>query len=346
VPIRSRSTLDLGGVTTRIRFVDSISGAVNGEQALFVCDEHTVRYVPHGGETVVLSSGEANKSWDSVSLILEKALERRLGRDDRFVGVGGGVVCDTAAFAASVYMRGARLTLAPTTLLAMVDAALGGKTGIDFHDAKNLVGTFYPAEEVQICLATLCTLSGREYLSGIAEGLKHAFLGEESLYSMFRNERTAVLAREPRCLERIVAGSIEVKGSIVEADPKEGGIRAHLNLGHTFAHALESVTGFCTYTHGEAVAWGIGRASRLGVALGITDRRYAASVIALLADYGYPVSGVRFDADRFLEYMKADKKRKAGEIRFVVQERFGVTRTVTADESAVRSVLFDDSAVE
>ena len=256
------------------------------------------------------------------------------------------MIGDISAFAASIYMRGIRLTLLPTTLLAMVDASIGGKTGIDFGGAKNSVGTFYPAEEVLMCLSVLDTLPEREFRTGLVEGIKHALLDDAELFASFQSRREAIFERDVDLIKRIVATSLRVKGTIVESDPKETGIRAHLNLGHTFGHALEAATGFRTVTHGEAVAWGIGKAMKLGLALNLTDHTYAKDVWRLLDDYGYPIRGVDFGVDSLITVMKADKKKKAGKLRFVIQERLGKTRLVNASDRIIDEVLSDDSAIE
>ena len=184
------------------------------------------------------------------------------------------MVCDLTAFAASLYMRGCRLTLVPTTLLAMVDAALGGKTAVNLGSAKNLVGTFYPAEElVHLDPRPGHAAAQRELRCGLAEAIKTALLGDADLLDLLRRPARGAAPRgDPAALEQTVFRCLAVKGRIVENDLRESGERAVLNLGHTFAHALESATGFRRYRHGEAVAWGLGRALELGVALGVTAR--------------------------------------------------------------------------
>jgi 3-dehydroquinate synthase len=341
--------LDFGAIQTRIEFIHdsrNVSDHVDGK-ILVVCDENTKAFVPNTViDPVILASGESHKRLSSVQRILEAALEADMGRDDCIIGIGGGVICDISAFAASIYMRGCKLSLVPTTLLSMVDAAMGGKTGVDFGGAKNIVGTFYPAEIVYICVPVLDSLSDREYVSGLAEGIKHALLADPELFDMFQACYEAVRSRETSCIEEIIKSSIRVKGDIVEADLRESGVRAHLNYGHTFGHALEAATGYSRVTHGEAVAWGIGKALKLGLRLGITDSEYAAAVWELLVRYGYRLRGIEFSEDMVIDYMKADKKRIAGKLRFIVQENLGITRIVQADDTQVRAVLSDDSAIE
>jgi 3-dehydroquinate synthase len=287
------------------------------ESALSVFDTNTAALFDAAAETVVLPAGEKSKQWESVRAILERCAALALGRDSTLCGVGGGVVCDITALAASLYMRGCGLVLVPTTLLAMVDASLGGKTGIDFLGYKNMVGTFYPAGRIVIRAGVVRGLPEREYLSGLAEVIKTALIGDADLLRLLENRRDAVMARDPAIVEEMIRRSLTVKGRIVEEDPKEGGVRALLNLGHTFGHALESATGFTGWAHGEAVAWGIGRALAAGVRFGMTDPAFAERVTALLLSYGY-----RLHADMsFAELAPGfdrDKKRKGGKIRLVI----------------------------
>jgi 3-dehydroquinate synthase len=311
----SSLSFTIAGATTIVEFLPPpLAPAAD----LVVADTTTARLLGNGTRALIeLPCGEKAKIWESVSAILERCAALELGRDSTLAGVGGGVVCDVAAFAASLYMRGCGLILAPTTLLAMVDASLGGKTGIDFLGYKNLVGTFYPASRIIICTDVLRGLPEREYRSGLAEVIKSAVIGDAALFSLLEEKKAAVLSRDPAVIEEMIRRSLSVKGRIVEEDPRESGKRAFLNLGHTFGHALESATGFSQWTHGEAVAWGIGRALASGVRLGITDRAFAGRVRDLLRSYGY-----RLEAGVGIEDLSAailrDKKRKAGKTRIVL----------------------------
>ncbi|MBN1837392.1 MAG: 3-dehydroquinate synthase [Spirochaetales bacterium] len=282
--------------------------------------------LPAGASVVSVPPGEAGKSWERAGEILHSALERRLDRDGTILGVGGGVVCDLAAFCASVYMRGCGLVLAPTSLLAMVDATLGGKTGVNFGGYKNLVGTFYPAREIRIWIETLSSLPERELLSGVAEAVKTALLGDPELLSLLDRRRAALLGRDSGLLAQVVRRCLTVKGRIVEQDFREGGRRAVLNLGHTFAHALESVAGLGLWSHGEAVAWGLARAARLGELLGVTPDAHAAAIRAVLSAYGFRTGAdAGVPPERLVEAMSADKKRRGGELRLVLQRGIGDT---------------------
>lgn len=293
------------------------------------------------GALVVLPSGETAKEMAAVESILVTALEAGLARDGCIVGVGGGVVCDSAAFSASIFMRGCRLVLVPTTLLAMVDAAVGGKTGVNFSGYKNMVGTFYPAEEVRVDVDLLATLPDRELKSGLAEVIKSALLGDADLFGLLKTEWDAFTGKDRPHLVEAVRRSLAVKAAIVEEDPTETGSRAYLNLGHTFAHALESVAGFGRWTHGEAVAWGMARALDLGVAIGITPKDYRDEVRQLLDRCGYRTAAAdgEVDPSTLLAAMKKDKKKKGGTVRFVLQEGLGCTVLRQVEDEKVLEVV-------
>ncbi len=314
----------------------------NAPSTLVVMDEHTADLCPSlPPGHVVLPAGEATKEWSSVERILRAALSFGLGRDGTIIGVGGGVVCDTVAFAASMYMRGCGLILVPTTLLAMVDAAFGGKTGINFDDLKNMVGSFYPAAEIRVCVDLLNTLPEREYRSGLAEVIKSAMIADAGLFELLDSERERVLSRDPALVLEMVRRSLAVKGNLVEADPTELGVRAHLNLGHTFGHAVESVVGLGTWTHGEAIAWGMARAMDAGVKLGLTEPEYRLRVTGLLSAYGYRIDrgAVPFAADVLMSRMVSDKKKKDGEVRFVLQRNLCDTVVTALSDELLGSIL-------
>ena len=287
----------------------------------------------------MLPPGERSKTLEGAGRVLREAVRRGLGRDGRIVGVGGGVVGDLAAFCASLYMRGCRLTLVPTTLLAMVDAALGGKTAVDLPGAKNAAGSFWPAEEVLVAPAVLATLPEREFRSGLAEALKTALLGDEELLRLLEEERVRVLAREPVLLAGVVESCLRVKGGVVEEDFRESGRREILNLGHTFGHALEVSGGFRRWTHGEGVAWGLKMAARLGERLGVTPPEHARRVEALLAAYGFELEPRPLNPGRLLRAMAADKKRREGRLRFVLPAGVGRAEVRAVEEGDVLELL-------
>lgn len=299
-----------------------------GRSVLWVFDTNTAKLFKQLPPVhVVLESGESSKNFVSLERILFAAMDEGLGRDGRIIGFGGGVVCDMAAFAASVYMRGCHLTLVPTTLLCMVDASVGGKAAIDFRGLKNMVGSFYPADEILISFDTLRTLSEKEFLNGLAEVIKHALLSQdEELYKLLLTKKNEILARDSETLQRLLDLSLAVKIWYIEQDPTETlGIRQMLNLGHTFGHALESSSHFGLFGHGSCVAWGTGRALEAGVSLGVTEKAYASGATKLFKSYGYNMDYRigRGDWIDFREHLSKDKKKEAGKVLFVLLEGQG-----------------------
>ncbi len=288
------------------------------DSSLFVADEHTLPLIPGRGScpAVVLKAGEEHKQPPGVEEILKKALDSGLARDSVICGAGGGVVTDMTALAASLYMRGCRLFLIPTSLLAMVDAALGGKTGIDAGPYKNMIGTFYPAEEVRICPEVLASLPEEEYLNGLGEVFKTAIIGDEALLDILKEERRAILAREPELLREVIRRCVLVKGNLVEEDFKESGRRAFLNLGHTFGHALEAVSSF-RWAHGAAVVWGMGRALAASVRLGLAEPEWAGELSALFKSWGYALEA-DVPVNELLKAMEKDKKKRKGGLPFIL----------------------------
>ena len=337
-----------GGAVTDVYSADSLaelheSLRAMGSSMLFVADDNTERFLPDWAERIILPHGECWKNWESVDRILSAALSSGLARDSVFVGVGGGVILDMAAFAASIYMRGARAVLVPTTLLAMVDATLGGKTGIDYGGGKNLVGTFFPAESVLILPDVLETLPEREYRCGLGEVVKHAFLSSSRrLYDFLADNRERVLGRDSSVMEEMIRLSLEVKIDYITRDPEERkGIRSALNLGHTFSHALESYMDY-GISHGEGVAWGTAAAIRTGSRLGITPQDLASRTLALLSLYGFSSDAYRIPADDFASYSAAigkDKKKSRGSVRFVLMEGQGKPVLIELPEDEIRKAV-------
>ena len=276
---------------------------------------------------VVIEAGEENKNFTSLVSILKTALDAGLSRNSVFIGVGGGLVCDLAAFAASVYMRGAKCKLVPTSLLAMADAAIGGKTAINFDGYKNMVGTFFKADEIYISPKVLKSLSEPEYLSGMFEIFKMGLLYSKDIYQVFRTQREKIFARdEGLCLDLVKI-----------ADEKNE--RAFLNLGHTFGHALESVLNFSKISHGEAVAWGMSKAMLLGKKLGLTDSSYADEVCSIIHSYSRIDTPLLYDKEKVLLAMKKDKKNMDGKIRLILQKNICETFMYEASEKDIREVL-------
>ena len=298
---------------------------------------------------VVLPSGEENKTLDSVLTIVKAALEADFNRNSVFVGIGGGVITDMTAFAASIFKRGAKLELIPTSLLAMVDAACGGKTGCDFENYKNMIGSFYPAEKLHICPEFVQSLPESEYFSGLAEAIKTAMLYDKEMFEDFESKSDLIKERNPEILDKIIEKCVRSKAKIVEEDLTEKGLRMQLNLGHTFAHALETVAGLGVISHGEAVAWGCGRAIDLSVKLGLASENYKNRVFAMLEKYGYSVGKVHpvlvgkiaenQIAETLIKAMKKDKKNSSATIRFVLQKDIKQTEIIQVADSEIAKVL-------
>jgi len=280
---------------------------------------------------VALEPGEATKSLDSLGRVLDFMAEHRLDRGSILVAVGGGVIGDLAGFAAAVYLRGIAFWQVPTTLLAMVDSSVGGKTGINLRAGKNLVGSFHQPSRVMIGTEVLETLPPREFAAGMAEVIKCGLLGDAALFEDL--ERSPVSVRSPG-LAAIIRRCCAAKARIVEADEferaKDGG-RALLNLGHTFGHAIEQVTAYRRYLHGEAVAIGLVAAARLSTDLGLITPDEAGRIRAVVAAHGLPVALAEpLPWSELLAAMSRDKKVRAGRLRFVVLEAIG--RAVTRDD--------------
>lgn len=304
-------------------------------------------------QSIPLLANEETKRWDTVAIILQNLLDNGTARDGSIIAIGGGVLCDLAAFAASVYMRGIDCVLVPTTLLAMVDAAFGGKTGMNFGGYKNMVGTFHPARELIIDTRFLRSLPHAELHSGMGEVFKAALLDADSgLWDILQkqgvdllhSDRTSdtVWLSHAAVWRDIVERSLAVKGKIVTEDFRESGSRAYLNLGHTYAHAAESVLGFGRVPHGTLVVWGIIRALKLGVILGMTEQTYLKEVAQLAEKMGFP-GIIDLPADKtpadLVEAMRSDKKKRGGRVRFVLQRGQGETELRVVEEAVVLQSL-------
>lgn len=343
-------SVQTGDVTVAFDRISTVSsfGPAGG---IYVADRNTAPLLQssagfdQNAPLVVLEPGEDHKNLESVEKILKAALNAGLGRDSLFIGFGGGVITDMTAFAASLYMRGAKLELVPTTLLSMVDASVGGKTGIDYGNAKNCVGTFYPASMIRVSVSLLAGLPEAEFRSGLAEVVKTALLFAPKLFQILQERREEILSRDSDLLLEVVKRCVQAKARVVERDLREAGERMYLNLGHTFGHALESVAGFGKISHGDAVAWGISRALSLGVRLGITDPEYRSEVLPVLESYGWftgpvhPVLAGTSGGKELLQAMKNDKKKKDGAVRFILQREMNSTLAETVSDTDVLAVL-------
>lgn len=279
----------------------------------------------NGDSLIVIPAGEAFKTIETVLDIVRAALDMAFGRKDIFVGIGGGVVTDLTAFAAAIYKRGARCEFVPTTLLAMVDAALGGKSGCDFEDYKNMVGAFFPAERLFVFPQFVQSLPDDEYRSGFAEAFKHALLFDKKLFREISAQKGKVSLREKDFVFEMISKSVEAKARIVQKDMSEKGPRMLLNFGHTFAHALETCAGLGKISHGDAVGWGIGRALCVSRNLGLCSEEYTNQVLDLIEFFGWEknakhkVFSDENSAEKLLEAMRRDKKNSSKKIRLILQ---------------------------
>ncbi len=291
--------------------------------------------------TITLQDGEANKTSASLAHVYDEALGAGIERGTPIVGLGGGVITDLAGYAAATLLRGLPYIPVPTSLLAMVDASVGGKTGVNHAVGKNLIGAFYPASVVVIDPQVQQTLSPRDLHGGLAECVKHDVIRDARHLAVMEDEATAYAAGEVAKLSSLVAHNVRIKASVVAADPYEQGERAHLNLGHTFGHAFEKATNYAM-SHGEAVAVGVACACRLSARLSLMTDDEADRVVAVLTACRLPTDGVRADVDAVLPLMLSDKKVRGGKVRFVLPVGLGsATVRDDVDPTLVREVVAD-----
>ena len=331
----------------------ALAAHVRGRHALLVSDStvaplYAARVVAalsaHSEAQVLVScvaAGEASKTVEAFAELMRELADFGATRDACVVALGGGVVGDLAGFAAACWMRGIDVVQLPTSLLAMVDSSVGGKTAVDLPQGKNLVGAFHPPRAVFADTGTLRTLPDRELRAGLAEVVKYGAIGDAPFLRWLDARVDALLARDEAALAEAIATSCAHKAAIVARDPREHGERALLNFGHTFAHAIEAEQGYGGLVHGEAVAVGMVLAARLSATLGLATRAEADALDALLVRLGLPTrlpGGL--DPDALLARMRLDKKASAQGLRFVLWDGPGAARVVSdVPEDAVRAVL-------
>ena len=299
---------------------------------------------------LILGSGEPFKTIESVLAICKAANDSNAKRSAVFTGIGGGVITDMTTFAASIFKRGATCELVPTTLLSMVDAAIGGKTGCDFDSYKNMIGSFFPAQKIHIIPSFIQSLPENEYRSGMAEVVKTALLYSKELFGKLASKPEILQNRKDPLVEEMIKICVNAKAAVVEQDLTEKNIRMQLNLGHTFGHALETRAGLGKVSHGDAVAWGIARAAELSKKIGLCTENYVQTVKTVLSSFGWETQPLhsalngKFASEKeaalsLFEAMKKDKKNASSKVRFVLQEDVGETVITEADEKDVLSVL-------
>ena len=292
---------------------------------------------------VTLPDGEIHKDWPTLQLIFDALLENGCDRKTVLFALGGGVVGDMTGFAAASYMRGVPFVQVPTTLLAQVDSSVGGKTAINHPLGKNMIGAFYQPLQVVCDLDVLTTLPDRELSAGLAEVIKYGPIADMAFLDWIENNLDALLAKEPAALAHAIQRSCEIKAWVVGQDERESGLRAILNFGHTFGHAIESGLGYGEWLHGEGVGCGMVMAAHLSQRLGRVDASFVKRLTLLIECAGLPVKGpvlsATDNAGRYLDLMRIDKKSEAGEIRFVVIDGPGKAVVCAAPDAMVRDVI-------
>ena len=267
--------------------------------------------------------GESAKTIKSVEMLSRSLSRAHADRRALIIAVGGGVVGDVAGFAAASYLRGVALVHVPTTLVAQTDSAIGGKTGVNIPEGKNLVGAFYPPRLVVIDTALLQSLPDREFRGGMAEVVKYGIIADAKMFAFLERQLEAALSREPAALAYLISRSAEIKTRVVSKDERESGLREILNFGHTFGHALESTTNYRRFQHGEAVAWGMMAAALLGHEIGVTRAQDSARIIALVRKLGPFPAWPSVSSEKLIAAMRSDKKARAGKLRFVLSSKIG-----------------------
>ena len=304
---------------------------------------------------VVLPDGESSKTWQTLNLIFDALLQHGCDRRTVLFALGGGVVGDMTGFAAASFMRGVPFVQVPTTLLAQVDSSVGGKTAINHPLGKNMIGAFYQPAKVVCDLGTLSTLPAREVSAGLAEVIKYGPIADMAFLAWIESHMDALRACDPQAMAHAVKRSCEIKAFVVGQDERESGLRAILNFGHTFGHAIEAGMGYGAWLHGEAVGCGMVMAARLSLALGLVDAAFVERLVRLIGAAGLPVVGPLLpassgdaqavdaltNADRYLRLMRVDKKAQDGDIKFVLIDGPGQAVVRGAPDGLVRQVIDD-----
>ena len=324
--------LDAHGIGPR-RFVVSnpVIWRFHGEQ---------LQRILGAGEPILIPDGERYKNLQSVGRIYDALIRAGADRGSAIVAVGGGVIGDTAGFAAATFLRGIKLAHVPTTLLAQVDSSVGGKVGVNHALGKNMIGAFHQPALVAIDPLLLRTLPRREFRSGLYEVVKYGMIASRELFDRVAQNTKAIFARDPNVLIPAIVESCRIKAEVVSADEREGGLRRILNFGHTIGHALEAVTRYRRYRHGEAIALGMLAAADLGVARGALAERERQALAQLIAQLGPRPSLAKLTIAEVLEAIRRDKKVVNGRLHFVLAIEIGATITVDdVTEDELRSVL-------
>jgi 3-dehydroquinate synthase len=317
--IQGRSALLVSNTTVAPLYLEPVAGSL---------DAAGIRH-----DNIVLDDGEQYKTLDSISRIIDLLLQQRHDRQTTVIALGGGVIGDIAGFAASIYQRGVNFIQLPTTLLAQVDSSVGGKTGVNHPLGKNMIGAFYQPQCVIADIDSFKTLPARELSAGLAEVIKYGLIYDAGFFAWLESNIDGLVRVDPELLAQAVLVSCEIKARVVEQDERESGLRAILNLGHTFGHAIETVMGYGNWLHGEAVAAGMVMAIDLSIREGLVDENLRERSIELLTRAGLPVSPPdEISVEQYLEVMAIDKKTVDGNIRLVLLRALG-DAFITADYS-------------
>ncbi len=323
------SALIVSNSTVAPLYVDALIAALQGRYAAI--------------HQVVLPDGESHKTWAVLNQIFDTLLENGCDRKTVLFALGGGVVGDMTGFAAASFMRGVPFVQVPTTLLSQVDSSVGGKTGINHPMGKNMIGAFYQPQLVVCDLGTLKTLPPRELSAGLAEVIKYGPIADMQFFDWIESNMELLLTGDMNALAHAVKRSCEIKAWVVGQDERESGLRAILNFGHTFGHAIEAGLGYGEWLHGEAVGCGMVMAAQLSQRLGLVETAFVQRLTALIAKAGLPTVGPVLDkadnAGRYIELMRLDKKSIGGEMRFVVIASPGQAATQGANDELVREVI-------
>lgn len=275
----------------------------------------------------LMNDAESAKNLATAEKLHRSLVRAGIDRHSLLIAVGGGVVGDVVGFVASTCLRGIPLVQVPTTLIAQVDSAVGGKTGVNLPEGKNLVGTFYPARLVLVDPAALKSLPDRQFRGGLAEVIKYGVIADATLFAYLEKNLPAVLRRDTKALSYIIPRSLEIKADVVSKDERESGLREILNFGHTFAHALETITNYRVYQHGEAVAWGMMTAALLGHEIHLTPADEVSRIVSLVRRIGHLPPWPDVHPQKLIALMHADKKTRGGKLRFVLAPRIGQAKT-------------------
>ncbi len=288
---------------------------------------------------IVLPDGESYKDWKHLQLIFDALLTHGADRQTMLVALGGGVIGDMTGFAAASFMRGIRFIQVPTTLLAQVDSSVGGKTGINHPLGKNMIGAFHQPEAVIADLNTLKTLPPRELSAGLAEVIKHGVIADAQFLDWIEAHTQALLTCDTEAMAHAVLRSCEIKSAVVSADEREGGVRATLNFGHTFGHAIEAGMGYGKWLHGEAVGCGMVLGANLSCRLGQITQAELDRLTNIIQSMKLPIEPPKFGTERYMELMQVDKKTEGGTIRYVLLEKIGKAHIKSVPDATVIETL-------